>query len=95
MRGCAGIAALNALRHPRARVSTKSRTRASKPKDQKQKKSNPREIKTRKNPTQEKSKARKSKAQAQEATLCPADPSASLRAGSRGGCPYVGHFGIA
>ena len=66
MRGCAGIAALNALRHPRARVSLQSRTRASKPKDQKQKKSNrekskPARIQRKKNQKQENQKHKRKK----------------------------------
>jgi hypothetical protein len=65
MRGCAGIAALNALRRPKARVSLQSRTRTLRPKDQKQK-IKPEKNKTRKNPKPEKSKPRKSKAQRQE-----------------------------
>jgi hypothetical protein len=63
MRGCAGIAALNALRRPKARVSLQSRTRTLRPKDQKQKikpeKTKPAKIQSQKNQNQEKSKAQR------------------------------------
>jgi hypothetical protein len=81
MRGCAGIAALNALRHPKARVSLPSGTRNIKTKRSKAK-SQTRKKQTLKNPKQEQSKARKIKSTKARAGLCPAD--------SRGGCPYVG-----
>ena len=72
MRGCAGIAALKALRHPKPRVSLQSRarnikTKRSKARNQTRKKTKPSRIQRKKNKKQENQKHKG------KSRLCPVD----------------------
>jgi hypothetical protein len=84
MRGCAGIAALNALRHPKGQSQPSVKNQEHQNQKIKSKKSNPKKNKALQESNATKIQTKKNQSTKARAGLCPAD--------SRGGCPYVEHF---